>query len=65
VARQVSRRAEAALAELEQQSDPGTMTSRLLGLDREWKQAGINPGTSADLTAASLLLHHLGAVSRV
>lgn len=64
VARQVSRRAEAALAELEQQSDPGTMTSRLLGLDREWKEAGINPGTSADLTAASLLLYHLGAASR-
>lgn len=65
VAQQVSQRAEAALAEVEQQSDPGTMTSRLLGLDREWKQAGINPGTSADLTAASLLLYHLGAVSRI
>lgn len=64
MAQQVSRRAEAALAELEQQCDPGTMTSRLLGLDREWKEAGINPGTSADLTAASLLLYHLGAVIR-
>jgi triphosphoribosyl-dephospho-CoA synthetase len=41
------------------------MTSQLLGLDREWKEAGINPGTSADLTAASLLLYHLGAVGRM
>lgn len=65
MAQQVSQRAEAALAELEQQSDPGNMTSQLLGLDREWKEAGINPGTSADLTAASLLLYHLGAVGRM
>ncbi len=64
VAGQVSQRAEAALAELEQHKDPGTMTSQLLGLDREWKDAGINPGTSADLTAASLLLYHLGVESR-
>jgi len=64
VAGQVSQRAEAALAEFEQHNDPGTMTSQLLGLDREWKDAGINPGTSADLTAASLLLYHLGVESR-
>lgn len=64
MAQQVSRCADAALAELEQQSDPGDMFSQLLGLDREWKEAGINPGTSADLTAASLLLYHLGAVDR-
>jgi triphosphoribosyl-dephospho-CoA synthase len=64
VAGQVSQRAEAALAEFEQHKDPGTMTSQLLGLDREWKDAGINPGTSADLTAASLLLYHLGVESR-
>ncbi|MBI1731525.1 MAG: triphosphoribosyl-dephospho-CoA synthase [Gammaproteobacteria bacterium] len=60
VARQVSQRAEATLAELEQHNDPSTMTGQLLGLDREWKDSGINPGTSADLTAASLLLYHLG-----
>jgi len=64
VAGQVSQRAEVALAEFEQHKDPGTMTSQLLGLDREWKDAGINPGTSADLTAASLLLYHLGVDSR-
>lgn len=64
VAEQVSQRAEAALTEFEQHKDPGTMTSQLLGLDREWKDAGINPGTSADLTAASLLLYHLGVESR-
>jgi triphosphoribosyl-dephospho-CoA synthase len=63
-ARRVCRRAEAMLAEYELQHDPGAMTSQLLGLDREWKDAGINPGTSADLTAASLLLYHLEAVGR-
>ncbi len=64
VAQQVSQRAAAVLAEIEQHKDPGTMTSLLLGLDREWKDAGINPGTSADMTAASLLLHHLDVVNR-
>lgn len=64
IARQVSQRADAALAELETHNDPGTMTRLLLGLDREWKDAGINPGTSADLTAASLLLYHLGVAGR-
>jgi triphosphoribosyl-dephospho-CoA synthase len=64
VALLVSRRAEATLAQLEQHNDPGAMTGLLLGLDREWKDSGINPGTSADLTAASLFLHHLGVDGR-
>jgi triphosphoribosyl-dephospho-CoA synthase len=64
VAREVSRRAEATLAELERHNDPGAMTGMLLGIDREWKDSGINPGTSADLTAASLFLHHLGVDGR-
>ncbi len=64
VAQQVSQRAAAVLAEIEQHKDPGTMTSLLLGLDREWKDAGINPGTSADMAAASLLLHHLDVVNQ-
>lgn len=31
----------------------------LLERDRSWKQAGLNPGTSADFTVATLLLDHL------
>lgn len=31
----------------------------LLDLDREWKQCSINPGTSADLTVATILSRHI------
>lgn len=41
--------------------DPEDMRARLLDLDRELKDANINPGTSADMTAASLLLLRLTA----
>lgn len=40
---------------------PGSAVTMLLEFDKELKDANINPGTSADLTAASLLLFHLGA----
>ncbi len=40
---------------------PGSAITMLLEYDKELKDANINPGTSADLTAASLLLFHLGA----
>jgi len=32
----------------------------LMKFDKALKQKGVNPGTSADLTAASLLVYHLG-----
>ena len=41
--------------------DPEDMRARLLDYDRELKDANINPGTSADMTAASLLLFRLTA----
>lgn len=40
---------------------PDDLRNRLLRLDRELKQRGINPGTSADLTVASHLAVGLGA----
>ena len=40
---------------------PDDLHDRLLRLDRELKQLGINPGTSADLTVASHLAVGLGA----
>jgi triphosphoribosyl-dephospho-CoA synthase len=39
--------------------DPTKLAQALLGFDRELKQAGINPGTSADLTVASHLAEKL------
>lgn len=41
--------------------NPEGMRSALLEFDRELKDANINPGTSADMTAASLLLFRLTA----
>jgi len=41
--------------------NPEDMRTRLLEYDRELKDANINPGTSADMTAASLLLFRLTA----
>lgn len=55
-AAEVQRRA-ATLAEgLSQGQRPDRFRARLLQLDRELKREGINPGTSADLTVASLLI---------
>ena len=42
-------------------ADPEQMTTALLEFDATLKSAGINPGTSADLTVASLFAHRLGA----
>ncbi len=42
-----------------QAENPEQMKSELLDYDRELKQTNINPGTSADLTAASLLVFSL------
>ncbi len=39
--------------------DPEQLVAPLLAFDRELKAAGINPGTSADLTVASLFAYRL------
>ncbi|MES9852353.1 MAG: triphosphoribosyl-dephospho-CoA synthase [Candidatus Thiodiazotropha sp. L084R] len=38
---------------------------RLLQTDHEFKRKGINPGTSADLTVATLFIAHLESLSTV
>lgn len=54
------RRAAAPLdAALQRHADPTDMTDALLAFDTQLKRAGINPGTSADLTVASLFVHLL------
>ncbi|MCK5668398.1 MAG: triphosphoribosyl-dephospho-CoA synthase, partial [Gammaproteobacteria bacterium] len=39
---------------------PEEATEMLMKFDKALKQKDVNPGTSADLTAASLLVYHLG-----
>ncbi|HEX2237216.1 MAG TPA: triphosphoribosyl-dephospho-CoA synthase [Gammaproteobacteria bacterium] len=58
-ARDVSRIAAVLEAELSQASQPEEITQRLKEVDVEFKSAGINPGTTADLTVASLLVYYL------
>ncbi len=45
--------------ELQTRNHPEEMTELLVEFDRTLKQKGINPGTHADLTAASLLVYRL------
>jgi triphosphoribosyl-dephospho-CoA synthase len=59
-AEQVRNRAAGMLQKFEINNNPGSLVAALLDFDKELKDAGINPGTSADLTAASLLLYELG-----
>ena len=59
-AQQVRRRSAEVLEQFEKKKEPGSAVSMLLEYDKELKDTGINPGTSADLTAASLLLYQLG-----
>jgi triphosphoribosyl-dephospho-CoA synthase len=44
---------------LDEAEDPEQLAAPLLAFDRELKAAGINPGTSADLTVASLFAHRI------
>jgi triphosphoribosyl-dephospho-CoA synthase len=46
---------------LDEADDPERLTADLLAFDRELKAAGINPGTSADLTVASLFAYRIEA----
>ncbi len=44
---------------LEESDDPERFATDLLAFDRELKMASINPGTSADLTVATLFAHRI------
>jgi len=44
---------------LDEAEDPEQLAAPLLAFDRELKAAGLNPGTSADLTVACLLVHRI------
>lgn len=54
LAETVSRRALPFAQLLHRARDPASMTAELLAFDAELKRQGLNPGTSADLTVASL-----------
>ena len=51
----LSRRAKPLAAELAKTKAPETFRDYLMDLDSELKRAGINPGTSADMTVATVL----------
>ncbi len=42
--------------------DPQALTPKLLAFDRSLKERGLNPGTSADLTVATLFAGALQAL---
>ncbi len=44
---------------LDEAADPEQLAPPLLAFDRQLKAAGLNPGTSADLTVASLFAHRI------
>jgi len=46
---------------LDEADDPERLAPDLLAFDRDLKAAGINPGTSADLTVACLFVHRIEA----
>ena len=55
------RRAEPIAQALRSAERPTVLQTRLLAFDAELKAAGLNPGTSADLTVATLFAHRLEA----
>lgn len=55
----ISRRAAELLQGLSQAERPEHYQLRLLQADNEFKREGINPGTSADMTVATLFISHL------
>jgi triphosphoribosyl-dephospho-CoA synthase len=62
-ARRLSRRVTPLARELSRAADPRALLPRLLRLDEELKREGINPGTTADLTVAALLLRRLQSMA--
>jgi triphosphoribosyl-dephospho-CoA synthase len=51
-------------ARLRTADEPAALLPDLLAMDARMKAAGINPGTSADLTVASLFAHRLAEILR-
>ena len=60
VAEQIKINAATIAKEFLDKDSPEEATEMLMKFDKALKQKGVNPGTSADLTAASLLVYHLG-----
>jgi triphosphoribosyl-dephospho-CoA synthase len=61
---EVQKEAGSLLARLEDGADPGTLEPELIHFDRSLKARGLNPGTSADLTVATLLAASLLALEQ-
>jgi triphosphoribosyl-dephospho-CoA synthase len=61
-AQDVARCAALAAAQLAASEDPRSCRDALLAWDRELKQAGVNPGTSADLTVATALAGRIASM---
>ena len=59
IAEQTKITATRALKQFNNNDNPADAMDMLLELDKEFKKSKINPGTSADLTAASLLIYNL------
>ena len=59
VAEEVRRSAQAFHARLQSAEDPAHLLPDLLAWDRALKEKAINPGTSADLTVATLFVSRL------
>jgi triphosphoribosyl-dephospho-CoA synthase len=55
----VRREAAAVLARLDATAEPQTLAPGLLAWDADLKRRGLNPGTSADLTVATIFAWHL------
>lgn len=63
-AERVRREAEAMERRLLAAADPARLLPALLDWDAALKRRGVNPGTSADLTVATIFAHHLRAILR-
>jgi triphosphoribosyl-dephospho-CoA synthase len=59
LAEQIRRKSTVIAEKLHEASEPETELNLIKGFDEELKAEGVNPGTSADLTAASLLVYTL------
>lgn len=62
VAEQIKIHAAPIATAFQTKDSPEEATDMLMEFDKALKQKDVNPGTSADLTAASLLVYHLGKV---
>ena len=60
VATKIKARATKVAEQFNKNDNPGDAKHVLLEFDKELKNSNINPGTTADLTAASLLIYELG-----